>query len=289
MLFSKILVPVDFSRRSLGMVHYACKLGARYKAKVTLLNVIETPCYGVPGAGLELPAFAPVLPEWKAQHEARLDEFARSACPDVAVEAVVVEGNPAGKIVESACTMGADLLTMPTHGYGVFRRLLIGSVTSKVLHDVACPVFTGVHVEATPAAGRIHFDRVLCAVDLKRDCQRVLQWAASFATDFAARLIVLHVVPMPFVPTDSAFDANWFSELEQMATTQLSDLCSELGVTAEVRTATGSPITCTASTAREEHADVVVIGRSTDEHLGGRLRANAYGIIRQSPCPVISV
>jgi nucleotide-binding universal stress UspA family protein len=289
MLFSKILVPVDFSRRSLGMVHYACKLGARYKAEVTLLNVIETPCYGVPGAGLELPAFAPVLPEWKAQHEARLDEFARAACPDVPVGGMVVEGNPAEKIAEAARTLEADLLTMPTHGYGAFRRLLIGSVTSKVLHDVACPVLTGVHLEEAPPTAKIRFDRVLCAVDLKRDCRRVLQWAASFAADFGAQLIVLHVVPMPFVPTDSAFDANWFSELEQIATAQLSELCSELGVTAEVRTVTGSPITCTASMAREERADVVVIGRSTDEHLGGRLRANAYGIIRQSPCPVISV
>ncbi len=289
MLFSKILVPVDFSRRSLGMVHYACKLGARYQAAVTLLNVIETPCYGVPGAGLELPAFAPVLPEWKAQHEARLDAFARKACPEVAVESMVVEGNPAGKIAETACNMGADLLMMPTHGYGVFRRLLIGSVTSKVLHDVACPVLTGVHLEEAPAAAGIHFDRVLCAVDLKRDCRRVLEWAASFAADFDAQLIVLNAVPVPFVPTDAAFDADWFSELEQMASTQLSDLASALGVKARVRTATGSPITCTAAVAIEERADLVVIGRSTDEHLGGRLRANAYGIIRQSPCPVISV
>jgi nucleotide-binding universal stress UspA family protein len=230
-----------------------------------------------------------VLPEWKAQHEARLDEFARAACPDVPVGGMVVEGNPAEKIAEAARTLEADLLTMPTHGYGAFRRLLIGSVTSKVLHDVACPVLTGVHLEEAPPTAKIRFDRVLCAVDLKRDCRRVLQWAASFAADFGAQLIVLHVVPMPFVPTDSAFDANWFSELEQIATAQLSELCSELGVTAEVRTVTGSPITCTASMAREERADVVVIGRSTDEHLGGRLRANAYGIIRQSPCPVISV
>jgi nucleotide-binding universal stress UspA family protein len=289
MLFSKILVPVDFSRRSLGMVHYACKMGTRYNAEVTLLNVIETPSYGVPGAGLELPAFAPVLPEWKSQHEKRLTAFARSACPEAAVRAMVVEGNPAGKIVESACTLGADLVTMPTHGYGAFRRLLIGSVTSKVLHDVACPVLTGVHLEEAPPAGEIHFDRVLCAVDLKRDCRRVLQWAASFAADFGAELIALHVLPMPFLPTDTSVDPKWFSELEQMAAAQLSGLCSELGAKAEVRTATGSPITCTASTAREEEAALVIIGRSTDEHLGGRLRANAYGIIRQSPCPVISV
>jgi len=289
MLFSKILVPVDFSRRSLGMAHYACKLGARYKAEVTLLNVIETPCYGVPGAGLELPAFAPVLPEWRYQHEFRLDEFARSACPDTVVTPVVVEGNPAEKIVEIAHDMDADLLTIPTHGYGAFRRLLIGSVTSKVLHDIQCPVLTGVHLECAPPMEKIHFHRVLCAVDLKRDCRRVLKWAAAFAADFDAHLTVLHVVPMPFVPTDAAFDSNWFTELEQIAAKQLSDLCGELELTAEARTATGSPITATAAVAREDKADVVIIGRSTDEHLGGRLRANAYGIIRQSPCPVISV
>jgi nucleotide-binding universal stress UspA family protein len=282
-------VPVDFSRRSLGMVHYACKLGTRYNAEINLLNVIETPSYGVPGAGLELPAFEPVMPEWRTQHEARLDEFARKACPETQVTTMVVEGNPASKIVESACASGAGLVAMPTHGYGVFRRLLIGSVTSKVLHDVSCPVLTGVHLEEAPPIGKIRFDRVLCAVDLKRDCRRVLQWAASFAADFGAELIVLHAVPMPFVPTDSAFDANWLSELEHAAAGKLTDLCAGFGVKAEVRTAIGSPITCTASAASEEHVDLVVIGRSTDMHLGGRLRANAYGIIRQSPCPVVSV
>jgi nucleotide-binding universal stress UspA family protein len=289
MLFSKILVPVDFSRRSLGMVHYACKLGARYHAEINLLNVIETPSYGVPGAGLELPAFEPVLPEWRGQHEARLEEFARKACPETPVTTMVVEGNPASKIVETACASGAGLLAMPTHGYGVFRRLLIGSVTSKVLHDVSCPVLTGVHLEEAPPIAKIRFDRVLCAVDLKRDCRRVLEWAALFATDFGAELIVLHALPMPYLPTDYSVDPKWFSELEEMAAAQLAGLCSELGAKAVVKTCTGSPITCTACTAREEGADLVVIGRSTDAHLGGRLRANAYGIIRQSPCPVISV
>ena len=218
MLFSKILVPVDFSRRSLGMAHYACKLGARYKAEVTLLNVIETPCYGVPGAGLELPAFAPVLPEWKAQHEERLAAFTCKACAGTTVNSMVVEGNPAAKIEETASELGVDLVMLPTHGYGAFRRLLIGSVTSKVLHDLHCPVFTGAHIEEAPAIEKIRFDRVLCAVDLKRDCRRVLEWAASFAGDFGAQLVALNVVPMPFVPTDSAFDLNWFSELEALMT-----------------------------------------------------------------------
>ena len=54
---------------------------------------------------------------------------------------------------------------MPTHGYGIFRSMLLGSVTAKVLHDAACPVWTGVHVEETPPNSAA-FERILCAVDL---------------------------------------------------------------------------------------------------------------------------
>ena len=42
---------------------------------------------------------------------------------------------------------------MPTHGYGPFRRFILGSNTAKVLHDADCPVWTGVHVEEIPAFG----------------------------------------------------------------------------------------------------------------------------------------
>jgi hypothetical protein len=50
---------------------------------------------------------------------------------------------------------GADLIMMPTYGMGSFRRHLIGSVTAKVLHDVACPVWTAAHVETQRAPSRV--------------------------------------------------------------------------------------------------------------------------------------
>jgi hypothetical protein len=62
------------------------------------------------------------------------------------------EGDPAREITDYAQEQGADLIMMPTHGYRTFRSLLLGSVTAKVLHDAACPVWTGVHVEDSPPA-----------------------------------------------------------------------------------------------------------------------------------------
>ena len=53
-------------------------------------------------------------------------------------EIIVQEGDPAVNIADYASENGIDLIMMPTHGYGKFRSLLLGSVVSKVLHDADC-------------------------------------------------------------------------------------------------------------------------------------------------------
>ena len=82
---------------------------------------------------------------------------------------------------------------MPTHGYGPFRRFILGSNTAKVLHDADCPVWTGVHMEEAPPAASIPLRSVLCALDLGPQSPKALCWAAWLAKEFQARLTVLHV------------------------------------------------------------------------------------------------
>ena len=69
----------------------------------------------------------------------------------------------------------ADLILMPTHGHGPFRRLLLGSVTSKVLHDAECPVWTGVHENKDRPAEPMTLKHVVCAVDLQSAQQQHTQ------------------------------------------------------------------------------------------------------------------
>ena len=84
---------------------------------------------------------------------------------------------------------------MPTSGCGPFRRFILGSVTAKVLHDVACPVWTGEHVEQMPAVSAGGLRTILCAVDLRQDSERVLRWAAGLALRAGAELTVAHAIP----------------------------------------------------------------------------------------------
>ena len=81
---------------------------------------------------------------------------------------------------------------LPTHGLGVFRRLLVGSVTSKVLHDATCAVWTAAHAETQRSP---HLpQRVLCAVDGTSKSAALLQWADAFCHVLDARVSALHVV-----------------------------------------------------------------------------------------------
>jgi nucleotide-binding universal stress UspA family protein len=50
------------------------------------------------------------------------------------------EGDPASVIVEAAQAQNCDLIVMGTHGRGGLNRLLMGSVTEKVLRNSTVPV-----------------------------------------------------------------------------------------------------------------------------------------------------
>src|SRR5207245_2957797 len=65
--------------------------------------------------------------------------------PDLAAGAIVSLGDPAAEITHYAEKNQVDLIMMPTHGYGRFRNMLLGSVTAKVLHDAHCPIWTAAH------------------------------------------------------------------------------------------------------------------------------------------------
>jgi len=62
-----------------------------------------------------------------------------------------------------------------------------------------------------------------------------------------------------------------------------------VGCKAEAHVDSADAISYASRMADESQADVLVIGRSPKSGVWGRLRTHAYGIIRESPCPVISV
>ena len=269
---SALLVPVDFSERAAPAARYAKSLAIQFDSPIVLLHVVTPFQFEFGATDISGQMLAEVYRDRTEQAARELDRFLPGELDGVPVDRLVKEGDPSTVIVETAHDR-AGLIVMPTHGYGPFRRFILGSTTAKVLHDADCPVWTGVHLEAAPTTP-IPLRHVLCAVDLGQQSSKTLYWAAALAAQFGAQLTLMHVTLGA-----SADDAR--QEVERLQ--------AFVHAEAEVLIETGDPPATICSAAGRLAADVLIIGRGSAAGVFGRLRANAYSIIRQSPCPVVSV
>jgi nucleotide-binding universal stress UspA family protein len=183
---------------------------------------------------------------------------------------------------------GAGLIVMPTHGYGPFRRFILGSVTAKVLHDADCPVCTGIHLEAPPAT-KIQFKQITAALDLGPQSERTLMWAARFAKDVGAELALVHATPALEGHAGEFFDPEWQHQVEVAVREEVGELQKRLNINAPLHVESGEAARTVCEVAADLETDLLVIGRGSAAGVFGRLRANAYSIIRQSRSPVVSV
>lgn len=287
-MYRRILLPVDFSVRSREAADYARRLAERFNAALTFLHVVAPLEYEY--SMIEPSDTSLKQIEAKRQEKAKqeLDRFPETSWNGVAdVERVVAFGDPAEQILAHARSRGTNLILMPTQGQGSLRRLLIGSVSAKVLHDAECPVWTGVHLAERPDFPEFSLKHILCAVDLEAQTIRVLEAARQLAFEFKAKMTVVHATPEPGGDAGDFFDPNWRLHLTVKLRERLDEVLQ--GEDVQTHIAAGDPHKVVSAAAARFGADLVVIGRGCNTDVVGRLRAHAYAIIRQSPCPVLSV
>jgi nucleotide-binding universal stress UspA family protein len=283
---AKILLPIDFSERSALAVRYAREPALQFHSELILAHVLP-PLHSEYGMQIAGSMLVDVYRSRTHQAEQELDAFESDALAGLNVRRVLLHGDPAAKIVEFAREEHVDLIAMPTHGYGQFRRFILGSNTAKVLHDADCPVWTGVHIqEATPVAAP--FRHILCAVDLGPQSARTLAWASWLQREFQGHLTLIHAI----AAHDEALnepDIKWRTGIREIAEEELLRLQREIGSETDLLLEAGEPARIICSAAARVGAGTVVIGRGSAAGDFGRLRTNSYAIIRQSPCPVVSV
>ncbi|MGB6947101.1 MAG: universal stress protein [Bryobacteraceae bacterium] len=285
--FQKILFPVDMSDSCTATAPFVEAMARRYNAEVTLLHVLEMPSGLIPdwyGGAVPVIDTSAI---WQAETEAA-QSYLTDKFQGLKIHRVVVEGDAARSIDDYARENGTDLIMMPTHGYGLFRTLLLGSVTAKVLHDSPCPVWTGVHVEDAPAVSP-EFATIMCGVDRTEDSVATMRFACRLAHDNNAKLFLVHAIPGAEVAPDKYFDTDLRQYLEQDARKTIAHLQETAGLAAPLCLGAGEVSHVVRDSALGHSADLVVIGRGKCTRTLGRLRSNVYSIIRDAPCPVISV
>jgi nucleotide-binding universal stress UspA family protein len=294
-----ILCPIDFSQFSRNALHHATALAKWYRASLTLLHV--QPLMSIPAGP---PEVMPVLVMTSEQRQQLLGSLRALVATDVGESVLthtdVVEGNPAREILECAKRIAADLVVMGTHGASGFERLVLGSVTEKVLRKAPCPVLTVPRL--TPDVMEVPplFKRILCPIDFSDCSMRALKYATSLAQEADATLTVAHVFEL-----EGSLPADWREALtprsiraelvaiENERRDKLARAVPDAATTyctVETVMTAGTPYREILRLAEEKKSELIVIG------IHGRNAADLtfFGstvnqIVRHAACPVLTV
>jgi nucleotide-binding universal stress UspA family protein len=285
-MIKNILFPVDFSPSCLAMASFVKREQEMFSAKVSLLYVLE-PLEPV----FQLLVRPPCDIEADRKQVARekLDSFLAAEFPADQCARLLLAGDPALRIAELVRECNFDLIVMPTHA-GFFRRTLLGSTTAKVLNDAECPVLTTQHAQTISAKPLEHREWI-CAIGLQPDSERVLRFAGAMAGAVHAKLTLVHAIPTqgPALPVQFDLEERIHAAEVKAARRRIDQLQNAVGSHVEVTVAVGPIKDVLTGEAKRLRADVVVIGRRCEPALGGRLRDLTYAVIRDAPCPVLSV
>jgi nucleotide-binding universal stress UspA family protein len=285
----RILLPVDFSERSIGAAQYARALAGHFHSEIHIVHVVDLRVYGMYGlVNDEFDAVAST-PSSQTQPREQMDGFLADVLRDVTVKRVLRYGDPAHEMVKYADSEKVDLIVMPTHGYGPFRKFLLGSVTAKVLHDAHCPVWTGVHMESNPQNESVSFGRILCAIDPWNGDYNALAWAWKFASEIGRPVRIVHALPPIYAPDSVDANDDMKKRMSDEIEAEIRKAQQSVGSKAEVQIVTGDAPKAVCAAARDWNADLMVISRGAASEFLGRLGSRSYSIIRESPCPVVSV
>ena len=288
-----ILCPVDFSEFSVTAYRYALSVAEHYQAKVVVQHIVELwryPSLGFAASAALYDEFCQAVAENGAK---QLQEFVKNYTHDrVPLELVVHQGMAPDSILSFAQAQKADAIVMGTHGQRGYDRLMLGSVTERVMRGASCPVLAVRNAPrefmAADKDGRhVHrLRQILFCTDFSENSERALNYAISATEEYDAELTLLHVleeVPSP-AKTEKAIAA---------ATERLDKLIPPVErKTIKIKTAVriGKPYRQIIQFAEEEQIDMVAMGvrgrGALDLAVFG---STTYRVMQLGPSPVLAV
>jgi len=288
----RILCPTDFSEFSDIAFRYALSIAHHYRSKLLVEHVVES--WQHPEA-----AFVPAhyYVEFRShllrKGQEELHRFVKNhANNEIRPEPVVDEGIAADSILALAEAQEVDLIVMGTHGRRGFDRLVLGSVTDRVMRSAPCPVLAASKpphgsVAAGKERGHIHhLSRILFCADFSENSERALKYAISATAEYDAELTLLHV--LEGVPSPAKTE-----EAMAVAAERLDKLIPpERRKTLKIKTAVriGKPYEQIVQFAGDAQIDMVTMGvrgrGALDVAVFG---STTYRVMQLGSCPVLAV
>jgi nucleotide-binding universal stress UspA family protein len=266
-MFKKILVPLDGSQLATNALPPALALA---KGAGGLLILLGVPVYQKQTLPPAVTAVYNRLrpPEEKEWVRQRVERYLRSVRQmalgqEIAFETLVIDGDPAGVIVDTAESQDVDLIIMSTHGRGGLARWWLGSVTEKVLRATTRPILI-VGSDKLPR-------RTLVTLDGSAAAEAALEPARYLAQRLGTPLYLLQVLePLETAETDADLPAQEAAALhaqveearQEEAAVYLDNLKTRLaeeGVVVETAVVAGPSAPTILNFVKKQDVDLIVM------------------------------
>ncbi|MCL5023333.1 MAG: universal stress protein [Nitrospirae bacterium] len=283
----KLLLTTDGSEFSEGAVREAINLARTCSSRLLALSIVET--------NPEYETMAPLLVEKEIEKARKHLETVkeRAAKENVACEIIIRQGEESFRfVVDEAEKNGTEMIIMGRRGRTGLSRLMMGSVTAKVIGHAPCNVLV------VPRAANMQLGRILAATDGSRYGEAASMEAMGVAKRSGATLTVLSVVPSE---TISAFDivhsemqkgliAEKERKAAECAIKNVKEVAEKEGLNIEGLILEGRPYEAVVNSATEKKADLIVVGSHGRTGLEKLLMGSVTErIIVLSPCAVLVV
>ena len=288
-----ILCPVDFSEFAIRAYHYALSLAEHYRAKLVAQHIVELSRYPYAEYGASAGDYAEFCRALRDGGNEQLQEFVKKHThAEIQPELMVQQGSAPDCILSFAQAQKADVIVMGTHGRRGYDRLVLGSVTNRVMRRASCPVLAICKPQHDSLAEdkekhHVHrLSRILFCTDFSENSERALNYAMSATAEYGAELTLLHVLEeVPSPPKREEAMAKVAEQLEKL-------IPPEARKTLKIKTAVriGKPYEQIIQLALEAQADVVTMGvrgrGALDLAVFG---STTYRVMQLGPCPVLAV
>ena len=295
---NRILVPVDFSDPSKAAAHLGLSLALKFGARLMLAHVI-------PPSSAFAYAFPAESFAFQTEQARTAKSMLRSLIPsqyhdDVDLRTIVKIGDVSRELLSIVSDDKVSVVAMGTHGRSPVERLVLGSLTERMLRKLPVPILTVSRHEdpANPVITDepIPLNHVLYATDLSDEATRGLRFALQVARRANARLTVLHVL-RPAEAMAWGIETGFVGEelrtlrddtLRRLVATTFAEC--KFGYSATPVLTEGTPFSEILRAADNSGADLIVLnlhGKGFVER--ALLGSTAERVIRSARVPVLSI
>jgi nucleotide-binding universal stress UspA family protein len=296
-----IIVPIDFSKMSVQAVQVAKQLARRFGASIHLAHVRHLNY----ATDFVAPA-PPIVPFAFMTYEQNAEQTAFKDLKKVAAECGVSSATcdvlggapPFDEICRLAQTIPADLVVMPTHGRTGLKHVFLGSTAERIVQHSSCPVLVarGKALQANNGS-RFRIRTILVPVDFSSCSWEGLRYAISFASEFGARIILLHSTYLGYVYScegTAIYDIPGLQKAaRRTAERKMRELIRSVNfgtVKFELAFTDGSPVLDICAFAKDHDVDLIIT--STHGFTGFAhvlIGSVAEQVVRHAPCSVLVV